>query len=208
MENGWYGSTGLGRDFMMYHDFDKKIKYGFNAYGEWYLSDPSTYDSWSLYSLKEISKEEVYKSLVEEARGRGFVKGNKFSNYNLKRAVFIRDERIIEKEKFSSNTNVDVIYLNDYAIMADGVWAEVERVKTEPSVQKQTVVERILEDALMCRQENGDFHSYSMKGLIEVYIHMENGRNYRLHESEIQHIIEQHWEELTENLFGQGIENF
>ena len=60
-----------------------------------------------------------------------------------------------------------------------------------------TILE-VLNNAMTDRKNNGDFESYKVVNLTEVLIEVETGRNYRLHQNEINHIIKTELDSLKE----------
>ncbi|MDA3614730.1 hypothetical protein [Polluticaenibacter yanchengensis] len=153
-KSGWYKLP--GSTFLMYHDFENGIKYGFGRNGEWY--DPLEI-SWNP-SLVPADETEVVNALLSEAIKRGYTKGvnviclkdgleYKLRRYDEISRISIELMFLMTKDFWLCGKGV----FTSFCIFKNGKWAEI--------IKEKTVVEELLELLNRCVNyahiENYDF---------------------------------------------------
>lgn len=121
-KNGWYKSP-KSRSYLMYHDFEKELYYGFNEYG-WFYNESKK----AMYleeSFVLSTDEEAEQRLKEEAVKRGFKEGVIVRNHQRGDRELINFS--LENIKYSEKYHIG-IYLTTGTgtwLMMDGIWAEI-----------------------------------------------------------------------------------
>tara|TARA_R110000772_G_scaffold259957_1_gene377744 strand:+ start:61 stop:573 length:513 start_codon:yes stop_codon:yes gene_type:complete len=128
LPNGWYAD----RDQGQWLCFIEKgvMKYGFDQDGDWQINIELN------YKLQEddykATKEQVRKSLIKEAKKRGFKEGvNADLTYCDHR---VSDAKIIEE---NYRYNGRWLSLNNYIIFEKGKWAKVTETITKEEAEKE-----------------------------------------------------------------------
>lgn len=128
----WYKSTNDDNFFFFLEsiDYTQKIKnycrsYGFNMNG---MYEESDYRSFELFSerMTPATEEEVLQRLEEEAIKRGFKKGVTVDRRKIPQEELLSLDIIKisdENEEFEIMDNI--LHLNKYIIMANGIWADI-----------------------------------------------------------------------------------
>jgi len=122
-KNGWYKYRDVG--YLMYHDFVKNTKYGFNSSSKWV--NPIALELTKGYTKADTK--EVEQRLKEEAVKRGFKTGATINNSIL---GFENINYLINSDTFQYyETEIGV---GGFKIMKNGVWAEMVEESKEPKV--------------------------------------------------------------------------
>ena len=129
---GWYKSAvkGMGR-LLVYHNFEKGLKFGINILGDWIYDDDSM-GRWYTNNLAKATYQEVESMLKAEAEKRGFKKGATFNHEGL--GIYCADDNIYLKN--------NALYYGYFPIMENGVWAEIvnEEGKKQTDIKAKEVL--------------------------------------------------------------------
>lgn len=160
-KTGWY-KVNRYNDWLNYYDFENKIRYGFDQYGNW--MNPHSFDYYMHLINKDIdggisaTESEVFEALKKEAIKRGFKEGCVANNSKVHGCIY-------ENNKLDSGYSFHFIdgglyygnlEFNDsqWCIFKNGKWAEI--IKDEPIKIGSYKVEKIEHGGLQigCKKMN------------------------------------------------------